>query len=42
MPKAYWIARVDVNDVDKYAPYAAANPAIFAKFGARFIVRAGK
>lgn len=42
MPKAYWIARVDVNDPDGYAPYAAANPAIFAKFGARFVVRGGR
>lgn len=42
MPKAYWIARVDVNDPDGYAPYAAANPVIFAKFGARFVVRGGR
>lgn len=42
MPKAYWIARVDVHDEDGYAPYAAANPAIFKKFGARFVVRGGK
>jgi uncharacterized protein (DUF1330 family) len=42
MPKGYWIARVDVNDAEGYAPYAAANPAIFRKFGARFVVRAGK
>jgi uncharacterized protein (DUF1330 family) len=42
VPKAYWIARVDVNDPEAYAPYAAANPAIFARFGARFIVRGGR
>ena len=39
MPKGYWIARVDVNDPTLYADYVAANPAIFAKFGGRFIVR---
>ncbi len=40
--KAYWIARVDVHNDEGYKPYAAANPAIFKKFGGRFIVRAGK
>ena len=42
MAKAYWIARVEVNNEDGYKPYAAANPAIFKKFGGRFIVRSGK
>ena len=42
MPKGYWIARVDVSDEDGYKPYAAANPAIFKKYGGRFVVRAGK
>jgi uncharacterized protein (DUF1330 family) len=42
MAKGYWIARVDVHDEDGYKHYAAANPAIFKKFGARFVVRAGK
>jgi uncharacterized protein (DUF1330 family) len=42
MAKGYWIARVDVNNEDGYKPYAAANPAIFKKFGGRFLVRAGK
>jgi len=42
MPKGYWIARVDVSDEDGYKPYAAANPAIFRKYGGRFVVRAGK
>ena len=42
MAKGYWIGRVDVNDEDGYKPYAAANPAIFKKFGGRFVVRAGK
>jgi uncharacterized protein (DUF1330 family) len=42
MAKGYWIARVDVNDEEGYKPYAAANPAIFRKYGGRFVVRAGK
>jgi len=42
MAKGYWIAGVDVNNEDGYKPYAAANPAIFKKFGGRFVVRAGK
>jgi uncharacterized protein (DUF1330 family) len=36
MPKGYWIARVDVHGEEGYKAYAAANPAIFRKFGGRF------
>ena len=42
MAKGYWIGRVDVNNEEGYKPYMAANPAIFQKFGGRFIVRGGK
>jgi uncharacterized protein (DUF1330 family) len=42
MAKGYWIARVDVQNDDGYKPYALANPAIFKKFGGRFVVRAGR
>lgn len=42
MAKGYWIARVDVNNDEGYKAYAAANPTIFKKFGARFVVRAGQ
>jgi uncharacterized protein (DUF1330 family) len=42
MAKAYWIGRVDVKNEEGYKPYAAANPAIFKKFGGRFLVRGGK
>lgn len=41
MPKGYWIGRVDVEDLDQYMKYVAANAAPFAKFGARFLVRGG-
>jgi uncharacterized protein (DUF1330 family) len=42
MAKGYWIARADVTNEDGYKAYVAANPAIFQKFGARFLVRGGK
>ena len=42
MAKGYWIGRVEVHNEEGYKPYAAANPAIFHKFGAKFVVRAGK
>jgi uncharacterized protein (DUF1330 family) len=42
MAKGYWIGHVDVSNDEGYKPYAAANPAIFKKFGGRFVVRAGK
>ena len=42
MPKGYWIARVDVSNDEGYKPYAAANAAIFKKFGGRFVVRGGR
>jgi uncharacterized protein (DUF1330 family) len=42
MAKAYWIARVDVDNEQGYRPYMAANPAIFKKFGGRFVVRGGR
>lgn len=39
MPKGYWIARVDVSDPDAYRRYAEANAEVFARHGARFVVR---
>ena len=42
MTKAYWIARVDVHDAEKYKAYVAANAEPLRKYGARFLVRGGK
>ena len=42
MAKGYWIARVDVHNMDGYKEYVAQNGAVFAKYGARFLVRGGK
>ena len=41
MPKAYWVAHVNVSDPEAYEHYKAANAAPFATYGARFIVRGG-
>lgn len=42
MPKGYWIARVDVHDLDGYRrDYVSQNGAVFAKYGAKFLVRGG-
>jgi uncharacterized protein (DUF1330 family) len=42
MAKGYWIAQVDVADPEAYRAYLAANAIAFAKFGGRFLVRAGR
>jgi uncharacterized protein (DUF1330 family) len=42
MAKGYWICRVDVSDPEKYKEYIAANAEPLKKFGARFLVRAGR
>ncbi|MCD9146569.1 DUF1330 domain-containing protein [Pseudophaeobacter flagellatus] len=41
MPKAYWVAHVDVDNMERYKDYIAANAAPFAEYGARFLVRGG-
>jgi uncharacterized protein (DUF1330 family) len=42
MPKAYWIARIDVSDDDGYRAYVAANAEPFRRYGGRFQVRGGR
>src|SRR5437867_11179158 len=42
MAKGYWIVRVDITDQEKYKAYVAANAEPLKKYGARFLVRAGK
>ena len=42
MPKGYWIAHVDVSDVEGYKAYVAANAGPLRQYGARFLVRGGK
>ena len=42
MAKGYWIVRVDITDMEQYKTYVAANASAFAKYGARFLARAGQ
>lgn len=41
MPKAYWIARMDVRDVERYKDYVAGAAFAFQKYNAKFLVRGG-
>ena len=41
-PRGYWVAHVDVVEPNAYRAYVEANAEAFAKYGARFIVRAGR
>ena len=40
--KAYWIARVTVNNPDQYRLYAEAAPLAFGKYNARIMARGGR
>jgi uncharacterized protein (DUF1330 family) len=42
MAKGYWVGRIDITNEEGFKPYAAANSAIFKKFGGRYLVRGGK
>ncbi len=42
MAKGYWIGRVDVTDPESYARYVTTNGPVFARYGARFLVRGGR
>lgn len=41
MPKAYWIAHVDVRDAERYKDYVATAKPAFERHGARFLARGG-
>ncbi|MBN9588709.1 MAG: hypothetical protein BGN85_08365 [Alphaproteobacteria bacterium 64-11] len=42
MPKAYWIARVDVRDPETYKKYVETAKPAFERHGARFLARGGR
>ncbi len=42
MPKAYWIARVDIRDPERYKDYVSTAKPAFERFGAKFAARGGK
>jgi uncharacterized protein (DUF1330 family) len=39
--KGYWLAEIDVHDLEGYKPYMSADQAPFGRFGARYLVRGG-
>lgn len=41
MAKGYWIARVDINDAERYKDYVSAAKPAFEKYGAKFLARGG-
>jgi uncharacterized protein (DUF1330 family) len=41
MPKAYWIAHVDVRDPERYKDYVSTARPAFEKYGATFLARGG-
>ncbi len=41
MAKGYWIARVDVNDADRYPDYVSTAKPAFERYEAKFLVRGG-
>ncbi|KQT84000.1 DUF1330 domain-containing protein [Aurantimonas sp. Leaf443] len=41
MAKAYWIARVEVEDAETYKDYVSTAAPAFARFGAKFLARGG-
>lgn len=42
MRKGYWVAHMDVQNMDGYQRYLQTNGPALAKFGARFLVRGGQ
>jgi uncharacterized protein (DUF1330 family) len=42
MPKAYWIARVDVRDPETYKTYVETAKPAFARHQAKFLARGGR
>lgn len=41
MPKGYWIGHVEIEDMEAYKAYIAANAEAFGAYNARFLVRGG-
>jgi uncharacterized protein (DUF1330 family) len=39
---AYIIAKIEITDPEKYKTYVAATPPVIARFGGKFIARAGE
>ena len=41
MPKAYFVAQIEVKDPETFAKYREQVPAIVAQYGGRYVVRGG-
>ena len=42
MPKAYWIARIDVRDAEIYKDYVTTGRPAFERYNAKFLARGGR
>jgi uncharacterized protein (DUF1330 family) len=42
MPKAYWIARLDVRDPEAYKKYVETGRPAYQRYGAKFLARGGR
>jgi uncharacterized protein (DUF1330 family) len=42
MPKGYWLVQTDITDPERHAEYVKSNRAVFARYGARILVRWGE
>lgn len=42
MAKGYWIARVDVENAERYPDYVSTAKPAFETYGAKFLVRGGE
>lgn len=42
MPKAYWIAHVEVRDPERYKDYVTTAKPAFERYGAKFLARGGQ
>ena len=40
--KAYWIAHVDISDLEQYQQYTQRAPAAFKVYGGKFLARGGR
>lgn len=40
--KAYWIAHVDISDLEQYQQYTQRAPAAFKAYGGKFLARGGR
>jgi uncharacterized protein (DUF1330 family) len=42
MPNGYWLVQTDITDPERHAEYVKKNRPVFARYGARILVRWGQ